>query len=96
MTSAKNEKVAVRGTVIGAIIYFCVAFVPMYIAYAALITYPELAELFSAKDAREIQRILPDLVLGKMPIWAQIVFFGALLSAVLSTASGARPDRDLH
>ncbi len=89
MTSAKNENVAVRGTVPGAFMYFCFAFVPMYIAYAALITYPELAGLFSAEDAREIQRILPDLVLGKMPLWAQIVFFGALLSAVLSTASGA-------
>jgi SSS family solute:Na+ symporter len=32
---------------------------------------------------------LPDLVLGKMPLWAQIMFFGALLSAILSTASGA-------
>ena len=47
------------------------------------------AALFDAEDAREIQRILPDLVLGKMPLWAQIMFFGALLSAILSTASGA-------
>jgi SSS family solute:Na+ symporter len=43
----------------------------------------------SGEDAREIQRILPDLVLGKMPLWAQVMFFGALLSAILSTASGA-------
>jgi solute:Na+ symporter, SSS family len=28
-------------------------------------------------------------VLGKMPVWAQVMFFGALLSAILSTASGA-------
>jgi solute:Na+ symporter, SSS family len=28
-------------------------------------------------------------VLGKMPLWAQVMFFGALLSAILSTASGA-------
>ena len=26
---------------------------------------------------------------GKMPMWAQMMFFGALLSAILSTASGA-------
>jgi Na+/proline symporter len=50
---------------------------------------PELAKLFESEDAREIQRILPDLVLGQMPMWAQILFFGALLSAILSTASGA-------
>ncbi|MGE0332304.1 MAG: sodium:solute symporter family protein [Ramlibacter sp.] len=89
MTSAKDEKTAVRGTVIGALIYFCFAFVPIFIAYAALVGDPELSKLFGGEDAREIQRILPDLVLGKMPLWAQVMFFGALLSAILSTASGA-------
>jgi SSS family solute:Na+ symporter len=89
MTSAKDEKTAVRGTLIGALIYFCFAFVPIFIAYAAIVGDPALKELFNAEDARDVQRILPDLVLGKMPLWAQIMFFGALLSAILSTASGA-------
>jgi solute:Na+ symporter, SSS family len=89
MTSAKDEKTAVRGTLIGALIYFCFAFVPIFIAYAAIVGDPAIKALFNAEDARDIQRILPDLVLGKMPLWAQIMFFGALLSAILSTASGA-------
>ncbi|MDO8376382.1 MAG: sodium:solute symporter family protein, partial [Aquabacterium sp.] len=89
MTSAKNEKTAVRGTIIGGLIYFCFAFVPIFIGYAALVAFPELVQLFADEDARVIQRILPDLVLGKMPVWAQVMFFGALLSAILSTASGA-------
>ena len=89
MTSAKDEKTAVRGTVIGALVYFCFAFVPIFIAYSALVADPTLGGLFADEDAREIQRILPDLVLGKMPLWAQVMFFGALLSAILSTASGA-------
>ncbi len=89
MTSAKDEKTAVRGTLIGGLVYFCFAFVPMFIAYAAFVADPGLGKLFEAEDAREIQRILPDLVLGKMPLWAQVLFFGALLSAILSTASGA-------
>ena len=89
MTSAKDEKTAKRGTLIGGLLYFVIAFVPIYIAYAALVAHPELKSLFESEDAREIQRILPDLVLGKMPMWAQIMFFGALLSAILSTASGA-------
>jgi Na+/proline symporter len=89
MTSAKDEKTAVRGTLIGAFIYFFFAFVPIFIAYSAIVHAPELTKLFASEDAREIQRILPDLVLGKMPLWAQIMFFGALLSAILSTASGA-------
>ena len=89
MTSAKNEKTAVRGTVIGAAVYFCFAFVPIFIGYAALVAEPSLQELFASDDPRQIQRILPDLVLGRMPLWVQIMFFGALLSAILSTASGA-------
>jgi SSS family solute:Na+ symporter len=89
VTSAKDEKTAVRGTLIGAGVYFCFAFVPLYIAYAALVIDPGYAKLFAAEDAREIQRILPDLILNKTPLWAQVLFFGALLSAILSTASGA-------
>ncbi len=89
MTSAKDEDTAVRGTIIGALIYFCFAFVPIFIAYAAIVTDPGLIKLFGAEDAREIQRVLPDMVLNKMPLWAQVMFFGALLSAILSTASGA-------
>ena len=89
MTSAKDENTAVRGTLIGAAIYFVFAFVPIFIAYSAIVANPEVAKLFGGEDAREIQKILPDLVLNKMPLWAQVMFFGALLSAILSTASGA-------
>lgn len=89
VTSAKDEKTAVRGSLIGGSLYFVFAFVPMFIAMGALIIEPKLGELFKAEDAREIQRILPDLILSKTPLWAQIMFFGALLSAILSTASGA-------
>ncbi|WP_374661066.1 sodium:solute symporter family protein [Inhella sp.] len=88
MTSAKDEKTAVRGTVIGALAYFMFAFIPIFIAYAALVMDPSLSALFGDEDGRVVQRILPDLVLSKMPMWAQVMFFGALLSAILSTASG--------
>jgi SSS family solute:Na+ symporter len=89
VTSAKDENTAVRGTLIGATVYFCFAFVPIFIAYAALVIDPNFEKLFAAEDAREIQRILPDLILARTPVWAQVLFFGALLSAILSTASGA-------
>jgi Na+/proline symporter len=89
VTSAKNEKTAVRATLLGAAIYFCFAFVPIFIAYSALVIDPSMSRLFAAEDGREIQRILPDLILERTPLWAQVLFFGALLSAILSTASGA-------
>jgi len=89
VTSAKDEKTSVRGCLLGGGIYFLFAFVPIFIAYAALVIDPGYAKLFAGEDAREIQRILPDLILERTPLWTQVVFFGALLSAILSTASGA-------
>ena len=89
VTSAKNEATAVQGTLIGGIAYFAFAFVPIFIAYAALVLDPQLAQLFKSDDAREIQFILPHFIRDRVPVWAQVLFFGALLSAILSTASGA-------
>ncbi len=89
VTSAKDERTAVMGSLFGGLAYFCFAFVPMFIAYAALVIDPGFGQLFASEDAREIQRILPNLILERTPMWAQVLFFGALLSAILSTASGA-------
>jgi SSS family transporter len=89
VTSAKNESTAVRGALLGGLAYFVFAFVPIFIAYAALVIDPQLAALFKSDDAREIQFILPKFIGERVPLWAQIMFFGALLSAILSTASGA-------
>ena len=89
VTSAKDERTAVRGSLIGGLIYFAFAFVPIYIAYSALVIDPGYGTLFAAEDSREVQRILPQLILERTPMWAQVLFFGALLSAILSTSSGA-------
>ncbi len=88
VTSAKDEKTALIGTAGGGIFYFCFAFVPMFIAYSALIIDPALVQSFASEDAREVQQILPKLVLSATPMWCQVLFFGALMSAILSTASG--------
>jgi Na+/proline symporter len=89
VTSAKDEKTAIAGCLTGGLVYFAFAFVPIFIAYSALLIEPGYAKLFANEDAREIQRILPQLILERTPLWTQVVFFGALLSAILSTASGA-------
>jgi len=88
VTSAKDETTAVRGTLMGGVFYFFFAFVPIFIAYTAVVIHPDFTTLFESDDARVIQRILPDLILKETPQWAQALFFGSLLSAILSTASG--------
>ena len=89
VTSAKNEKTAIKGSLLGAAAYFCFAFVPIFLAYAALLIDPKMVEPLLKSEGREVQLILPNLVLAHTPIFAQVMFFGALLSAILSTASGA-------
>ncbi len=88
VTSAKNERTAFIGTLGGGLFYFAFAFVPMFIAYAATVIDPAYSTHFEAEDARKVQQILPNLVLNDTPIWCQVLFFGAVLSAILSTASG--------
>ena len=89
VTSAKDEKTAIRGTFLGGLVYFSFAFVPIYIVYAGLLIDPSLGKLLATEDAREMQTILPSFILDRTPLWIQVLFFGALLSAILSTASGA-------
>ncbi|HNQ04974.1 MAG TPA: sodium:solute symporter family protein [Thiobacillaceae bacterium] len=83
--SAKSEKVAVWGTVGGGVAYFLFAAVPMYLTYAALFIDPAMTQRFLQEDA---QKILPLLVSGHLPLTAQVVFYGALLAVIMSTASG--------
>ena len=88
VTSAKNERTAFIGTLMGGLFYFGFAFVPMFIAFSATVIDPAYIAHFEAEDAREVQKILPTLILHRTPIWCQVLFFGAVLSAILSTASG--------
>jgi Na+/proline symporter len=88
VTSARNERTAFLGTLSGGLFYFAFAFVPMFIAFAATVIDPSYSAHFQAEDAREVQKILPALILHDTPLWVQVLFFGALLSAILSTASG--------
>jgi len=83
--SSNSERVAVWGTVIGGCAYFLFAAVPLYLTYAATLVDPAMAAAVAARDA---QLVLPTFVATHLPIFAQVVFFGALLSVIMSTASG--------
>ena len=82
--SAKDVKAATRGPVVGGICYILFAFVPMFIVVSALIIMPTEAKQLIAEDP---QQVIPTLVIDKMPFVMQVIFFGALLSALKSTAS---------
>ena len=83
--SSKNENVAVWGTVLGGVAYFLFAAVPIYMAYSAHLIDPALVARWIGVDA---QKILPELIKGDFPLAAQVIFYGALLAVIMSTASG--------
>jgi len=80
--AAKSEKVAVRSTYFGAILYLLVAMLPLYLGLLALKIEPQMAMSNS-------QNALVDMVSLHAPFWLQVLFYGALISAIFSTCSGA-------
>lgn len=82
--SSRTEKIAIWGSVLGGSLYFVFAFVPMFLAYSATLIDPAMVSRLINTDP---QMILPQLVLTKAPLFAQVMFFGALLSAIKSCAS---------
>lgn len=82
--SAKDERTAMVGPVIGGVAYMVFALVPMFIVTSSFLIMPEESHELAESDA---QMILPSLILNHMPAFTQVLFFGALLSAIMSTAS---------
>jgi solute:Na+ symporter, SSS family len=84
--SSRDEATAVRATILGGVLYFAIAAVPIFlVSAAALIDAPMVGRLIG----QDYQLILPTLILERTPLAVQVLFFGALISAILSTAGGA-------
>ena len=84
ITSAKSAKIALWGSIAGATLYFCFCFVPIFIAYAATMVDPAVFGELLQKDA---ELIIPTVVMQHTPLVAQVFFYGAVLSAIMSTSS---------
>ncbi len=79
--SAKSAKVASKASLAAGMMYVSIAMLPLVIALIAVRLYPSLL----AED----DLLIPNLVMKFTPYGVQILFLGALLSALLSTTSGA-------
>jgi Na+/proline symporter len=85
VNASRTENVAVYGTLFGGIGYFVFAAVPLFLVHAATLIDPKMVADLIDTDP---QRILPTLIIDHLPFAAQLVFYGALLSVIMSTASG--------
>lgn len=84
VTSAKTARIALWGSVAGALLYFIFTFVPMFIAYAGTLIDPAgIGELVTG----DAEKIIPTVVTRHTPLFAQVCFYGAVLSAIMSTSS---------
>ena len=79
--AAKTEKIAVRASFLASGMYLTIAMLPLFIALIAKLLHPDLP--------KDNQLIIPNMVMrhGSLPL--QVLFFGAVTSAILSVSSGA-------
>lgn len=80
--AAKNVRSSIWACYTSSFMYLTIAMLPLIICYCARMLYPELLD-------GDAQMIIPIMVLQHSGPAMQIFFFGALISAILSTCSGA-------
>ncbi|MEJ1240186.1 sodium:solute symporter family protein [Chryseolinea sp. T2] len=80
--SSGSAKTAVWSCYIGAGLYLTVAIIPLFISLC-------IKHLYAGSLSSDTQMALPAMVLAHTSMPIQIMFFGSLLSAILSTASSA-------
>lgn len=80
--AARSSQAAVRSSYIASFMYLTIGSIPLFIGLVGKVLYPETV-------SGDAQMVIPKMVLMHGGMWLQILFFGALLSAILSTTSGA-------
>lgn len=82
--SAKSEKVAVAASYLSSILYLLFALIPLFLGLHAKSLLPDF-DLHGETG----QLLIPTMISKFSSPWVQVLFFSALISAILSTASGA-------
>ena len=66
ITSSKNVTIAVRASILGGVLYFIFAFIPIFLAYSAMLINPQLIDNYLHSDS---QLILPNLMNPYLLAW---------------------------
>lgn len=81
--SAKSEKAGKDGVILAAVLLFLIGLIPLIIGLGGAKLHPELM------GSDHGQNLIPAMVTQYTSLPVQMLFFGALISAILSTSSGA-------
>ncbi|MDR2164801.1 MAG: sodium:solute symporter family protein [Zoogloeaceae bacterium] len=84
ITSAKSARTALYGSLIGGSFYILFCAVPILTAYGITLISPNF---FNADKVDDAEKLISIFVRDRLPLFAQIFFFGAVISAIMSTAS---------
>jgi len=82
VVASRSDKVAVYSSIFSGALYLVIGIVPLNIVWIGQLIYPDLY-------AVNKENFITTLITVTTPGWVQVIFFGALISAILSTASGA-------
>jgi solute:Na+ symporter, SSS family len=80
--SSGSARTAVQSCYIAALLYLSIAMLPLFISLCTRHLYPDQVQ-------GDTQLTLPNMVLAHTALPVQILFFGSLLSAIMSTTSSA-------
>lgn len=80
--SSNSKRTAVYSCYLAAILYLTIAMLPLFISLCTRLLYPDQLQ-------GDTQLALPNMVLTHTSLPIQILFFGSLLSAIMSTTSSA-------
>ncbi|MDD9950848.1 MAG: sodium:solute symporter family protein [Zetaproteobacteria bacterium] len=81
VASAKSRKVAAKAAYSAAVMYLAVGLIPVVLTYLFRLIYPDLSQV-------PAQQVLIYGIQAHTGKFIQVLFFGALLSAIMSSASG--------
>lgn len=79
--SSKDEKTAMWWSINAWLLYLTIAMIPVFLWIIAMVQFPDLTN--------DSETMLPTMILTQTSLFTQIIFFWALLSAIMSTASWA-------
>jgi Na+/proline symporter len=82
--AARNEQIAAWSAIGGGVLYLIFTTIPLIIAYSAHLIDPSLVERIMAVDG---EALIPALIQQELPLFAQIVFYGALVGVILGTSA---------
>ncbi len=82
VVSSRNERVAMWSSISASVLYLLIGIIPLMIVWLGAHSFPEFYE-------KNQGNFISALIMHKTPVWIRVIYFGALVSALLSTASGA-------